>query len=129
MHHILEHPLNFQEQLMLAARKRWGLVLLGFLMISVLIQVLIFYFRGYVLLAFLENLPSLILNYFPSAWQSYLWENIGSKVIILADIKSLIEILWFNYSWYLISIPVLFIVMYRSESKTLGYRNKAPIKE
>jgi hypothetical protein len=116
----MEHPLDFQEQLLLAARKGWGMILLGLLTISALVPMLLIYFRGYVLLAFLDKLPLLISAFFSGPWQSYLWETIETKLVLLADIKSIIEILWTNYSWFLISIPVLFIVMYRSESKTLG---------
>jgi hypothetical protein len=105
---------------MLAARKRWGMILLGILTILSLVPALLIYIRRYVLLPFLENMPSLISGLLLSIWQGNLWEYIGSKVIFLADIKPVIELLWSNYSWYLISIPVLFIVMHRSGSKTMG---------
>jgi hypothetical protein len=115
----MEHPLDFQGEILLETRKQWGIILLGLLTVSALVPALFIYFKGYVLLGVLENLPKLFSGILPGPWQSFLGETIGSKVILFTDIKSVIELFWYNYSWYIMSVLVLIVVIYRSDRKTI----------
>ncbi|MHB8124475.1 MAG: hypothetical protein ACYDEJ_02325 [Desulfitobacteriaceae bacterium] len=117
MSHILEHPIDFQRQLLLVARRRWGIILLGLLMISGFGLALLVYFKGYLLVELLENLAWFISGFLPNSWLSLLWENVRPNVILLTDLKSVIELLWYDYSWPLMSVLVLLVVIYQSESK------------
>jgi hypothetical protein len=120
MRYIQKHPLDFQGQLLLETRKRWGMILLSLVTICCLVTVLLIYFKGLITVELL-----LISGFTPGLWLGHLWASVGSKIILLNNLKPLIELLWDNYSSYLMSILVLLVVMYRSESKPLGYHKKA----
>lgn len=121
MSRILEHPMDFQGQSLLAARRRWGVILLGLLMFMGLGLTLFVYFKGYLLVELSENIVWFISGFLPSSWLSLVWENVGPNVILLTGIKSVLELLWYDYSGLLMSILVLLVVMYRSENTTLGW--------
>ncbi len=111
MSSILEHPIDFQRQIFLSARRRWGMILLSSLIVSGLGLVALVYFKGYLFLEMLENFVWFISGFLPSSWLSLLWQNIGPNVHLLADTKSVIKLLWHDYSWPLMSVMVLIVVM------------------
>ncbi|HWQ89054.1 MAG TPA: hypothetical protein VN374_03680 [Desulfitobacteriaceae bacterium] len=103
MRQITEHPQDFQGQLLLAARKRWGMILVG-----------LFAFGGLLAPFFV-----LINGYFLAELIKY---AAGKVILILIDIKPVITFLWDNYSLYLLSVLVLLVVLYRSENRTMDGR-------
>ncbi len=121
MNRILECPMDFQGQLLLATRRRWGIILLGLIMLSGLGITLLVYLKGSLLVEILENIVWLISGFLPSSWLGLLWENVGPNVILLTGIKSLLELLWYDYSGFLMSILVLLVVIDQSDSITLRW--------
>ena len=103
MRQITEHPQDFQGQSLLAARKCWGMILVGLFALGGLLAPLFILINGYILAELIKN-------------------TAAEVVTIITDIKPVIVLLWDNYSLYLLSILVLLVVLYQSENRTMNGR-------
>ncbi len=103
MRQIAEQPQDFQGQALLAARKCWGMILVGLFALGSLLAPLFILINGYLLAVLIKN-------------------TAAEVVTIITDIKPVIVLLWDNYSLYLLSILVLLVVLYQSENRTMNGR-------
>jgi hypothetical protein len=103
MRQIAEHPQDFRGQSLLAARKCWGMILVGLFAFGGLLAPLFILINGYLLAELIKN-------------------TAAEVVTIITDIKPVIVLLWDNYSLYLLSILVLLVVLYQSENRTVNGR-------
>jgi hypothetical protein len=98
---IGEHPQDFQG--LLVGRKRWVLLLTAIFILGGLLSVLLVLINGYIFAGFLNN----------AAFQI---------VLLVTELTPVFALLWDNYSFYLLSVLVLLLVLYRSESSAIDGR-------
>lgn len=99
MDQILSVPINFQEKLLVAQRRKWGFVLLGVLSILSLSFFLLTWFAGPWLQKGLSLVSPWIMTNVPALGVFVNgWEWIVEKWVLLTQLKIGLEFLWHQYA-------------------------------
>jgi hypothetical protein len=123
MDQILSNPVNFQEKILIAQRRKWGIILLGVLSFLGTGLFLLTWLAGDWLKNGLGQITAWILTNVPGLGVFVEgWKWFVEKWILLTHLKTGIELLWQQYAYSIMGIILVWVVFE-------GMRGKMMFKE
>jgi hypothetical protein len=111
MDQILAAPLDFQERISIAQRRKWGYVFLGILSTFSLSFFLLTWFAGPWLQKGLSQLSTWIVTYVPVLGVfANGWEWLVEKWILLTHLRIGLELLWNQYAFSIMGILLVWVL-------------------
>lgn len=123
MDRILSAPIDFQEKLLIAQRRKWGFVFLGLLSLLSLSVFLITWFAGpwlqkglsLIFTWIVTNVPALVV--FMKGWEWWV-----EKWVVLTHLKIGLEFFWNQYAFSIMGILLVWVLFD-------GMRDKMSLRE
>lgn len=123
MDQILSAPIDFQERILMAQRRKWGYVLLGILSAFSLTFFLITWFAGPWLQKGLNLVSSWLMINVPALGVfANGWEWLVEKWVLLTRLKIGLELLWNQYAFSIMGILLVWVLFD-------GMREKMSLRE
>lgn len=111
MDQILSAPIDFQERISVAQRRKWGYVFLGILSMFSLSFFLLAWFAGPWLQSGLSQLSTWIVTYVPALGVfAKGWEWLVEKWLLLTHLRIGLELLWNQYAFSIMGILLVWVL-------------------
>lgn len=120
MDQVLSNPVNFQEKLLLAQRRKWGYILLGIILSFGMGLFFVAWFAADRIQSGLVQLSTWIITNIPS-FEVFVegWRWLAEKWILLSNVKMGIEIFWQQYAYSIMGIILAWVVFESMRGKVL----------
>ncbi len=111
MDQILSAPIDFQERISIAQRRKWGYVFLGILSTFSLSFFLLTWFAGPWLQKGLIQISTWIVTYVPALGVFIKgWEWLVGKWVLLTHLRIGLELLWNQYAFSVMGILLVWVL-------------------